>query len=573
MSFSRIARGLGSSGKRVWATQGNGVTETNVNKLHTSGAGQRQSLICPRRPPGPLPASNSGVPGDTSLVLEPEVPLVDYVSRRRYAGGGGSWPQTRWQVGMKGFPVGKSGSSPDQLILEIYDQLCRQPPSGTPTAPTTESRDLLTFEEDGTAVAEERMYEIRSIPVLNPVQDLGAYKATSHAACVAREAAAAARRSACEAERAVETASEHVRQQMLALCRVAHARAAAAALEAARRARWASACAGTVADKCYRFALAGANMQVRRCTGNLRSDMGALQAAMDRVLQGVGEELIRDLIEARDELMATRREAAQLRVGAILDAKAAETQAANRRQEAEEAEIHKIEHEAAVSRIISEGASGALPSDLTTPERIPYRAYCPLGQSFAPEDSLLGAIECDVIQRSPTEIRAYLKSRYPEALDRYDEMPELQDVLYKAAALYLEGGFWCDTEVWKGRHLRDLRDVLPAGTDEVIVLDSSDDMSGIYPGFIMMSRHNPVAYQVLCTLLDKNNSPSTEERFMWRDAWEEIWERPVSVGCHELADVGRCHVHMLIPALARSRTSNIISTQRRHIMTVPTPRS
>lgn len=98
--------------KKTWATQGINSTNPNTNNLTLIG----NNLVCN---PGALfqpivnPSYASDVPGKTiGLYLDPAVPLTNYKSQVTYSAGGDKYPETAWQPGDDGFPVGKSGSNP-----------------------------------------------------------------------------------------------------------------------------------------------------------------------------------------------------------------------------------------------------------------------------------------------------------------------------------------------------------------------------------------------------------------------------------------------------------------------------
>ena len=98
--------------KKTWATQGVNSSNPNTNNLTLIG----NNLVCnPGETFQPIvnPSYASDVPGKTiGLYLDPAVPLTNYKRQVTYSAGGDKYPETAWQPGDNGFPVGKSGSNP-----------------------------------------------------------------------------------------------------------------------------------------------------------------------------------------------------------------------------------------------------------------------------------------------------------------------------------------------------------------------------------------------------------------------------------------------------------------------------
>lgn len=97
--------------KKTWATQGINTTNPNTNNLNLIG----NTLVCNPNTVPPLiiinPTYASDVPGkQIGLYLDPYVPLTNYNDQLTYSNVGSTFPETSWQPGDDGFPVGKSGS-------------------------------------------------------------------------------------------------------------------------------------------------------------------------------------------------------------------------------------------------------------------------------------------------------------------------------------------------------------------------------------------------------------------------------------------------------------------------------
>jgi hypothetical protein len=99
--------------KRAWATQNFTYTNPNVNNLDFV-TGSTTTLTCSNDPPELIknPTSASDVPGKIiDLYLDEDVPLINYKNRVTFSAGGTKYPESSWQIGDNGFPVGKSGSN------------------------------------------------------------------------------------------------------------------------------------------------------------------------------------------------------------------------------------------------------------------------------------------------------------------------------------------------------------------------------------------------------------------------------------------------------------------------------
>ena len=120
--WAQLVRSKGSRGVRSLASR--------VPRPLRPKGGNPNILFCPG--PGPSkcsPASSCDVPRspDPSLniiCMDKSVPLTRYRHREVLLSAVGStWPQTRWEPGYHGFPVGKAGSSPyEQLLAEEEDE-------------------------------------------------------------------------------------------------------------------------------------------------------------------------------------------------------------------------------------------------------------------------------------------------------------------------------------------------------------------------------------------------------------------------------------------------------------------
>jgi hypothetical protein len=107
--FSMAVQGNGPYGKKIWANQSDSVTNPNINNLIQ----QNNSLVCGTTNPIQCSlTSASDVPGpEMVLCLDPSVPLIGYVApNTTRVNIGHKWPQTAWQAGDTGFPVGKAGT-------------------------------------------------------------------------------------------------------------------------------------------------------------------------------------------------------------------------------------------------------------------------------------------------------------------------------------------------------------------------------------------------------------------------------------------------------------------------------
>ena len=106
--YSLIAKGINIYKKRSWATQSEYYTNPNVNGLPQVG----ETLTC-----GDVtilqncsPTTNNDVPGPImNICYDQTIPLTNYVTRRIYTFNGTKFPQTAWQPGDNGFPIGKAG--------------------------------------------------------------------------------------------------------------------------------------------------------------------------------------------------------------------------------------------------------------------------------------------------------------------------------------------------------------------------------------------------------------------------------------------------------------------------------
>jgi hypothetical protein len=105
--------------KKSWASQG---ISTNPNARNlpfapnsstvllytTADCSDNQTTASIR-----IPTTSSDVPGKPmDLYLDPTIPLTNMITRRTYLTGSTKWPESGWQPGDDGFPVGKSGNFP-----------------------------------------------------------------------------------------------------------------------------------------------------------------------------------------------------------------------------------------------------------------------------------------------------------------------------------------------------------------------------------------------------------------------------------------------------------------------------
>uniref|UniRef100_A0A6C0IIB9 Uncharacterized protein n=1 Tax=viral metagenome TaxID=1070528 RepID=A0A6C0IIB9_9ZZZZ len=111
--YALIAKGINQYRKKCWATQSEGYTNPNVNGLVQAG----NTLICGTDTQAAQniaycsPTTNNDVPGPiTTICYDKSIPLTNYVVRRIYTFNGTKWPQTAWQPGYNGFPIGKAGN-------------------------------------------------------------------------------------------------------------------------------------------------------------------------------------------------------------------------------------------------------------------------------------------------------------------------------------------------------------------------------------------------------------------------------------------------------------------------------
>lgn len=106
--YALLAKGINIYKKISWATQSQYYTNPNVNGLPQVG----YTLTC-----GDVnilqncsPTTNNNVPGPImNICYDQTIPLTNLVTRRIYTFNGSKWPQTAWQPGSNGFPVGKAG--------------------------------------------------------------------------------------------------------------------------------------------------------------------------------------------------------------------------------------------------------------------------------------------------------------------------------------------------------------------------------------------------------------------------------------------------------------------------------
>ena len=506
--YSQMVRGAGPYGKRVWATQGNSVTDPNTRQLRTNGVGNRQTLICPHPPPGPLPASNSGVPGGGLLELDEDVLLIDYIARRRYAGGVESWPQTRWQPGMRGFPRGKSGSRPDQLILPIFDQLCRQRDE-----PLVEI-DFLSS-ETGVVEVEQRSADPfiglkHSFPAKDASSEVPdflsppdpkeaiamhpqpevcqgnstfAFEAGREAARAAREAAASARQSVYYAEDAIERRQTHERAQMLQQCKNAHAEAARTALTASAWAIRVSEKVQVCVDEATRFALAGVRMTIKGHMIALRHDMNLVRDHMHTVLHDVNSVLRKSLMDSRAELFNLRNHSKN--------------------------------------------------NDPLSSPRVPPIIHTVVGPGQEDIVDEAQALGWHWKKRHPAEASDFIRRTNPNAWSAYCKYPSRREALLMAISLAEEGGI-----VWNGRVclkecLRIGRTRATRSCEEFLLLEPEKQMVSM--SFMLISKDSLVAKEVINALIDPAFGNASVEQ-VWTDAWEEVWARPLCVGPHTLPD-------------------------------------
>ena len=111
--YSLLAKGINIYNKRSWASQSQYVTNPNVNNLPQV----ENTLICGTNSPGAQavaycsPTTNNDVPGPIrEICYDKSIPLTRLVTRRIYTFNGTKWPQTAWQPGDNGFPIGKAGN-------------------------------------------------------------------------------------------------------------------------------------------------------------------------------------------------------------------------------------------------------------------------------------------------------------------------------------------------------------------------------------------------------------------------------------------------------------------------------
>jgi len=112
--YSMIARGINIYRKKCWAAQSEYYTNPNVNGLPQVG----YTLICgtnsqeAQNIANCSPSTNNDVPGPiTTICYNKNIPLTNYVVRRIYTDNGTKFPQTAWQPGDNGFPIGKAGNA------------------------------------------------------------------------------------------------------------------------------------------------------------------------------------------------------------------------------------------------------------------------------------------------------------------------------------------------------------------------------------------------------------------------------------------------------------------------------
>jgi hypothetical protein len=108
--------------KKGWATQGFLYTNPNVNKLQFSENNPATNILqCPANTSQPEIVVNSSTASDVpgkpiNLYLNPNIPLTLFKKQYNYPSGGSKWPQTSWQPGDNGFPIGKAGRNPNIKI-------------------------------------------------------------------------------------------------------------------------------------------------------------------------------------------------------------------------------------------------------------------------------------------------------------------------------------------------------------------------------------------------------------------------------------------------------------------------
>jgi hypothetical protein len=112
--------------KKGWGTQGFLYTNPNVNKLQFAQNNPDTNILeCPTNTSEPVIVVNSStcsdVPGKPiNLYLDPNIPLTQLKKQYVYPSGGSKWPQTSWQPGDNGFPIGKAGKNPNLKITMAF---------------------------------------------------------------------------------------------------------------------------------------------------------------------------------------------------------------------------------------------------------------------------------------------------------------------------------------------------------------------------------------------------------------------------------------------------------------------
>jgi hypothetical protein len=105
--------------KKAWATQGIIYSNPNVDKFSFSQNNPNTNILqCPASTSEPAIVVNSSTASDVpgkpiNLYLDPNVQLTGIKKQYDYPSGGSKWPQTAWQPGDNGFPVGKAGRNPN----------------------------------------------------------------------------------------------------------------------------------------------------------------------------------------------------------------------------------------------------------------------------------------------------------------------------------------------------------------------------------------------------------------------------------------------------------------------------
>jgi len=118
--YALLAKGINIYKKRSWAAQSQYYTNPNVNNLPQVG----NTLICGTNSPEAQalafcsPTTNNNVPGPgMQICYNQTIPLTRYVTRRIYTFNGTKWPQTAWQPGDNGFPIGKAGNNNSRFSM------------------------------------------------------------------------------------------------------------------------------------------------------------------------------------------------------------------------------------------------------------------------------------------------------------------------------------------------------------------------------------------------------------------------------------------------------------------------